>query len=75
MNQVLNSYPTATCMGELLQSLREALDDAGDDRIAEQGNARVHDSEVYMAPTIVDLLRERLTDGSYVYNLRLRLAK
>jgi hypothetical protein len=72
--EVLTTYHEATTLEGLIESLKTALADAGDDRIAEGGESRVHESEVYVAPVHIDLLRERLTDGSYVYNLRLRAA-
>lgn len=69
--QVMSTYDHLTTLEELTKALGHALDDAGDDRIAEGQLARTHPSEIYCAPVRLILYRERLTDGSYVYNLSL----
>jgi hypothetical protein len=71
--QVLDTWNHLDDATALTKAIAEAIATAGDDNVAEGQERRIDGRELYCAPMHLDLLRERCTDGSYVYNLRLRL--
>lgn len=58
---------------EGVEALQDALIDALADASRDRGE-RVHASELYLPPMALELVRVTLSDGSAVYNIRIRTA-